>query len=173
MGGLPDGTLMKRNRRPKAMGLTSVPAKLQGVYRGCQGLTLVEVIIASLVVAVVAGGTMMAFIASANMTGPYNPTGPQDLSSLAEANDLAQQLVESQRNENGVVAGNPNPLSNQVALGWQAATMPAGGSASQLTGARRCFRVVNADCDGVGGPGDCFGVQAQVCWNNLAGCACP
>ena len=134
------------------------------------GLTLVEVVIASLVVAVVAGGTMMAFIASATMTGPYSPTGPQDLPSLAEANDLAQQLVESQRNE---VVAQGSTLPGQVALGWQTVTMPAVGSASRLTGARRCYRVVNADCDGVGGPGDCFGIQAKVCWNNLTGCPCP
>jgi len=134
------------------------------------GLTLVEVIIAALIVAVVAGGTMMAFIASANMTGPYTPTGPQDLPSLGEANHLAQELVESQRNE--VVAGG-GTLATQVALGWQKVLMPASSPASKLTGGRRCYRVVNADCDGVGGPGDCFGIQAKVCWNNLTECPCP
>ncbi len=35
-----------------------------------KGLTLVEGILAALVMSIVAGGTMMAFVASANMMGP-------------------------------------------------------------------------------------------------------
>jgi len=179
MGNLPNVTLMKRNRGRKAMGLTSVLARPQRAHHGCHGFTLVEVIIASLVVAVVAGGTMMAFIASANMTGPYSygTSRTQDLPTLAEANALVQQTVERLRNE-VVEPLSPSLLASQVGLGWQSdnpAALPVGAdTASKLAGVKRCYRVVWADCDGNGvAANDCYLVQTQVCWNNLTGCACP
>ena len=155
------------------MGLTSVLARPQRAHHGCHGFTLVEVIIASLVVAVVAGGTMMAFIASANMTGPYSMSRPQDLPTLAEANALAQQTIESLRNDVEMVGATESPvLATKAASGlWYCAPLPAGGTASQLTGAARRYRVVLADCDGVGGAGDCYAVQSQVCWNQTCPCS--
>ncbi len=147
-----------------------------------KGLTLVEVIIASLVVAVVAGGTMMAFIASANMTGPYsgNVTSPnsvqgsQDLSTLAEANDLAQQTVDSLRNEVQMVGATDSPVLQSKTPGqWYCgAAVPLAGSGSKLTGSPvRRYQVFKADCDGDGTTGDCYGLQSQVCWNNQV-CTC-
>lgn len=134
-----------------------------------QGLTLVEVVIASLVASIVAGGTMMAFVASTRMTTS------QDLMTNAEASALAQEAVEQFRNR---VAADDTWLADQAALttnnGWVAEPLPAtGGTESKLNvGAKRCYRVRAADCDGVGGAGDCYAVQSRVCWNNVSNCPC-
>ena len=137
-----------------------------------QGLTLVEVVIASLVASIVAGGTLMAFVASTRMTTS------QDLMANAEASALAQETVEQFRNR---VTANPADVmwwQTQAALtandGWVAEPLPAtGGTASKLNaGAKRCYRVRAADCDGVGGAGDCYAVQSRVCWNDVSNCPC-
>jgi len=134
-----------------------------------RGLTLVEVVIASLVASIVAGGTLMAFVASTRMTTS------QDLMTNAEASALAQEAVEQFRNR---VAADDTWLSIQAALtandGWVAEPLPAtGGTESKLNaGAKRCYRVRAADCDGVGGAGDCYAVQSRVCWNDVSNCPC-
>jgi len=134
-----------------------------------RGLTLVEVVIASLVASIVAGGRLMAFVASTRMTTS------QDLMTNAEASALAQEAVEQFRNR---VAADDTWLSIQAALtandGWVAEPLPAtGGTESKLNAsAKRCYRVRAADCDGVGGAGDCYAVQSRVCWNNVSNCPC-
>jgi len=137
--------------------------------RGRAGFTLMEVMAASVIVAVVAGGTMMSLVAAARMTAS------QDHLTHAEASALAQESIEKFRND-GVDAMNPMWLADQVPLGWQADSIVvgAGGSESKLDlgTAKRCYRVVEADCDGVGGVGDCYGMQSRVCWNDVADCPC-
>lgn len=132
------------------------------------GLTLVEVVIASLVASIVAGGTLMAFVASTRMTTA------QDLMTNAEASALAQQKIEEFRNH---VAEDDNWLATEATKGWVVQTLPGGGGTeSNLNpgpNARYCYRVTAEDCDGVGGTGDCHAVQTSVCWNDLTDCPCP
>ncbi|MBI4004127.1 MAG: hypothetical protein HY353_03815 [Candidatus Omnitrophica bacterium] len=131
-----------------------------------------EVVIASLVASIVAGGTLMAFVASARMTTS------QDLMTNAEASALAQEAVEQFRNRVTADPGDVMWWQTQAALtandGWVAEPLPAtGGSESKLNaGAKRCYRVRAADCDGVGGAGDCYAVQSRVCWNDVSNCPC-
>ena len=136
-----------------------------------RGLTLVEVVIASLIASIVTGGTMMALVASTRMTAS------QDLGTYAEASALAQETIEEYRNE---VATTSTWLQVQAAItandGWVAKLLPpsVGGTESKLNAAtsKRCYRVRAADCDGVGGVGDCYAVQSRVCWNNVSNCPC-
>ena len=137
-----------------------------------RGLTLLEVIIASLVASIVAGGTLMAFVTAAKMTTS------QDLMTNAEASALAREAVEQFRNRVTADEADVTWWQNQAALtandGWVAEPLPAtGGSESKLNiGAKRCYRVRAADCDGVGGAGDCYAVQSRVCWNDVSNCPC-
>lgn len=124
-----------------------------------KGLTLVEVVIASLVASIVAGGTLMAFVASTRMTTS------QDLMTNAEASALAQRKIEEFRNH---VAADDNWLATEATKGWVTQTLPGGGGTeSNLNpgpNARYCYRVTQADCDGDAVLGDCYAVQSQVCW---------
>src|SRR3990167_7537129 len=83
-----------------------------------RGLTLLEVVIASLVASIVAGGTLMAFVASTRMTTS------QDLMTSAEASALAQQTIERFRNE---VDATTTELADRVGLGWVNDPLPGGG----------------------------------------------
>lgn len=132
------------------------------------GLTLLEVVIASLVASIVAGGTLMAFVASARMTTS------QDVMTNAEASALAQQTIERFRNR---VDAYDTWLADQTGLGWVADPLPCtSGTASNLNAtSRRCYRVTAADCDGDGSAvNDCFAVETRVCWIGRTGVgACP
>ena len=87
-----------------------------------RGLTLVEVVIASLIASIVAGGTLMAFVTSARMTASQNPVAN------AEASALAQEMVEQFRNR--VTADTVDVLWWQAQAGltandgWVADTLP-------------------------------------------------
>ena len=137
--------------------------------RGQAGFTLVEVLVASVIASVVAGGTMASYVAASRMMrAQSNPAS-------AEAAGYAQDTVE--RFRNSVACDNAawfTPATCTMALpaGWQVDALPgAGGTDSILnTGARRCVRFTPQDCDGVGGADDCIQVDVQVCWN---GAACP
>ena len=148
-----------------------IAAARAGRLRNQAGMTLAEVIMAALVVAVIAAGTMMAMVAAAQMIGPLSSGEASDLPSLGEASQLAQQTIESNRNQVEQVGATNSPNLATLNDGqWHCQAPPAVGTASSLTGAVRRFRVTPADCDGVGGAGDCYAVQSQVCWN---GQACP
>lgn len=133
------------------------------------GFTLIEVMAASAIAAVVASGTMMAFVAAARMSrAPYTYAS-------AEASGYAQQTLEQFRNE---VATDSTFLSSKAGATWWTHALPPAGSTESILNmggvpARRCYRVTAEDCDGVGGAGDCYAMQAKVCWRSLAGCPCP
>jgi len=132
------------------------------------GYTLVEVVVASFLASVVAGGTMMAFVTAARMTQRQGDVR------FAEASGLAQQTVEKFRNY--VEAGQPW-LTSKAPLGWCLDQLPssvvAGTESILKMSARRCYRVTPEDCDGVGGPGDCYALQVAVCWKDLSTCPAP
>ena len=143
-------------------------AGLRGLW---SGFTLVEVLVATLLAAVVAGGTMMAYVTAARMAG-----GPAT-SASAEAAGYAQQTLEKFRNL--VAANDPTYttwLSTNAGPAWHGDAIVGGGGSDSIqnmgAGARRCFRVTPEDCDGVGGVGDCHAVQVRVCWNDVSACSC-
>ena len=123
-----------------------------------RGFTIIEVLAASVVAAVVAGGTMMAFVTAARIQALQ--TNPH----LAEADGLAEQTAERLRNQ---VAADLNlPVG-----GWQNDPIIGGGSTSITTlGATRQYRIQPGDCDGdgilagVAGEQDCYVVSVQVQW---------
>ena len=132
-----------------------------------KGFTMVEMLASSLIAAVVTGGTFMAFVTAARIHRIANTP------SLVEATILAQETLERHRNE--VFVGSTLFSRNT----WQSENPTSnGGSESILTmngvQAKRCYRVIPEDCDGIGGTGDCYAVQVKVCWNDLTGCpSCP
>jgi len=134
------------------------------------GFTLLEVLAASIVASVVAGGMLMAYMAAARM---LPPTSTED---SLEAGEFAQQTLEGIRNH---VATDDNYFAMRAGAGWQDDVLPAPSSSQSIlnAGAERRFCVVAADCDGVGGTGDCYAVSVKLCWDGTscpaAGTACP
>jgi len=141
------------------------------------GFTMVEVLVASVLASVVAGGTMMAFITAARIS--HEQSSP----SIAEAGGYAQETVERFRNRVAASqaqdpAFGDNWLTTTAGAGWTNDPLPppaSGGTESILgmgTGAKRCYRLTAADCDGVPG-NDCYALEVKVCWKDLTGCPCP
>ena len=141
------------------------------------GFTLIEILAASILAAMVAGGTMSAFVTASRILQAKNAVGS------AEASGYAQQTIEQLRN---FIACDSPWFTNDAACtpsaalptAWQADPLPAAeaGTRSILaTTAKRCYRVLPQNCDqpnGIeaSGSGNCFAVQVRVCWN---GSACP
>lgn len=135
-----------------------------GRRKGALGYTLTEVLVASLLGSVVAGGTLMAYVTASRMLqGALHPD-------LAEANILAQQTIERFRNR---VAADDGWLASRVPRGWRKHAISfSSGTESIRTlgaGARRCYRVRNCPP----ALGNCYAMQVKVCWNDLTGCPCP
>ena len=133
------------------------------------GFTFVEVLFASLIGSVVAGGTFMAFVTAARIVRQ------QGSGSFVEATSLAQETIEGFRNQIGAQA-NPADLpwpGANVGTWQQGAPVPV---SSGLSGATRVYCVFQADCNGDGDTddvplgGDCYAVHVKVCWD---GTVCP
>ena len=137
-------------------------------YSNQSAFTLLEVLAASVISSFVAGGTMLAFVTAARITMT------QDHAVISEANSFAAQSLEKWRNR---VAADDNSLPNEAATmpdanawvfdGFDAS--PPGGTESIRNlgaGAVRCTRVRNA-CGG-----NCYQVEAQVCWNTIDPLVC-
>ena len=135
--------------------------------RPASAFTLVEVLAAALIVAAVGGGTLMAFVTASRIARQRNSA------STSEGGFFAQQTLERFRNDVSVDA---NRLPGLSGAGWQSHPLPpapvAGSNTESILneGAKRCYQVYPADCDGVSGTGDCYGIQVKVCWN---GTVCP
>lgn len=133
------------------------------------GFTLVEVMAASMIAAVVAGGTMAAFVAAARMSRAQNSPA------FAEASGYAQETLE--RFRNSIAADSPWPADEADGL-WRSDPLPATGGTQSILDmggvpARRCYRVTPEDCDGAAGPPDCYAVDVKMCWKDVTGCPCP
>ena len=130
------------------------------------GFTLIEVLIGSVIASVVAGGTMMAFVTAARITRRQNAVA------LAEDSSYAESTLERLRND---VAADEVLLSTKAASPstWWCDNLPISGGSESILGlnTKRVYRVRAEDCDGVGGPGDCYALQVKVCWGNH-GCSC-
>lgn len=158
-------------------GTSSAADRGLGRVRRVPGFTLIEVIVASLIASLVAGGTLAAFIAAARMTAR------QGSPAYAEASGFAQQTLERIRN---AVAADDTWFQTQVAIGgWIADGLPGGGGSESIQtppppgNAKRCYLVTPQDCDNDGAVAnppaeqDCYSVSVQVCWRDLTGCLCP
>ena len=157
------------SRRPLCLCVVSVPSVVSS-----RGFTLVEVLVASVIASVVAVGTMSAVVTVARMTAVRNnPT-------FTEASVSAQETVESFRSQ---VACDTNSgwfdpatcamVPGSLPQNWTTVALPGGGPgtlANDFPGAKRCYRVRPATCQGLN---DCLQVDVQVCWNDLTTCSCP
>ena len=133
---------------------------------GWGGFTLIEVMVASAISAVVAGGTMMAFVTAARMVRAQNSPG------MAEASGFAQQTLERLRNR---VAADDTFFTAQAGPTWWDDPLPVPGAGTNSESilwevpTSRKYRVTAEDCDGVvAGPPDCYAVAVKVCWNGAA-----
>ena len=137
-----------------------------------RGLTLIEVLAASVVAAVIAGGTMSAFVAASRMQKGQGP------GTSVEVMSYARQTLERFRNL--IACDSPwfDPVTcaptAAIPSAWTEDTLPSldqvGTESIIRTTAKRCYRVTPQDCDGDASPTDCFNVEVKVCWN---GAVCP
>ena len=122
--------------------------------RDKRGMSLIEVLVAASIASVLVGGLMAAFLTAMRISTRS--------SSGAEAAGLVQQTLERLRNKvacdsswfGGANCGATPPPPNTPD--------PLVGGA--LFGGTRTYTVTAADCDGVGGPGDCLKVVAKASW---------
>ncbi len=160
---------------------------------GRGGFTLVEVLAASAIGAVVTGGTLMAFVTAARLTAE------RDDPSIVEASGFAQQTIERFRNriacddvvwfdascqpldipgriQSAPGAWTPDPFVNSGGGNYPLGSLSildVDGDGAYDAAARRCYRAWQVDCDGDGTDGDCYAFEAQVCWRDATGCTCP
>lgn len=128
--------------------------------RGCggwtkRGVTLTEVLVASVVIVVVAAGTMLAFVTALRIS--------QRIPINVEAASYAEQTLERYRN---MIACDSAWFKFPCIA---AATLPLNQNDPLALGAlygngTRKFTVTSEDCDGVGAPGDCYKVAVTVKW---------
>ena len=136
------------------------------IRQGARGMTLIEIIAATVVIAVVLLGTMTAFITAARIVGKEN------LFALAEANGLLRETADERRN--GVYRGT-STVQGMVGSGWQ---MVETINTPDLPHGKRCLMVTdNANYDPSCAPncacsGNCYEIKATVCWNNEPTCPC-
>lgn len=129
------------------------------------GFTLIEIIASSAIAAVVASGTMMAFVTAARLARAQNSTR------VAEATDFAQQTLERFRNR--VATDDTAVFPDLAGAGWQIDPLPPlplpGTNSESLlwrTPTSRRYQVTSQDCDGDGTAGDCYAVTVRVCWDD-------
>ena len=131
-----------------------------------RGFTLLEVLVASAIMSVAAGGTMVAFIAAGRMMRA------QSHPDTAEAVGYAQETMETLRDN---IACQPPwfdaACTPTLPVGWQADPLPGPASTNTIlaAAARRCYRVTQQNCAAAG---DCFAVEVRMCWNDVANCPC-
>ncbi len=130
-----------------------------------RGFTLIEIIMAAAIAAVVAGGTMIAFVTALNIS--------RRTSTNSEAAHLAQQTTERFRNRVACDDAWFDPAAcapSTLPAGWQAdpvvpPTVPPTTRQYQITRDGALMAPgITGDCDGTAGVGDCVVVQARVTW---------
>jgi prepilin-type N-terminal cleavage/methylation domain-containing protein len=141
------------------------------MLRSAKAFTLVEVLAASLIAAVVAGGTLMAFVTAARIVRRGSTI------EHGEASLLASDLLEKIRNRVATSdydlwfsshASVTAPSSWSEWISDADSQLPAGGGARSILnarGAERKYLVRPEDCDGDGLMGDCYAVTVKVCWD--------
>ena len=114
------------------------------------GLTLIEVLVAMVILGVLAGGTLMVLLTAIQISKQAG---------LSQSTIfLAQQTTERLRNKIAC-----RQLGEAASDTWYDGsptcdpTPPVGVQTDVVTGAT--YEVTPVDCDGVGGPGDCLQLQ--------------
>ena len=131
---------------------------MTGRHRSERGASLIEVLVGSVIGAVLVAGLMAAFLTALRIS--------ESGSGNVEAASLAQQTLERFRNM--IACGQSNPVEwfdtscNATSLPPPNWPDPLAGGA--MYGGTRVYTVTPDDCDGVGGAGDCFKVVATVSW---------
>lgn len=122
-----------------------------------QGLSLIEIIAASVVGALLAGGTMTAFVMGLK-------TSQQSLST-AQATQLAQQTLERFRDKIACQNGRwyNDSCAPTLPSGAVDDDLPPGSALATFDGSRK-YTVTKEDCDGDGTVGDCLQVVSRVTW---------
>ena len=123
-----------------------------------RGVTLFEILTASVVGSLIAGGTLMAFLMSARIS--------QTSSSTVEAASLAQQTIERFRNRVACDDGTWYTNDSNCAPVAQNSTDPMPGGAVQPSiqmNATRTYQATPQDCDGDGAM-DCQLMKVTVSW---------
>lgn len=130
------------------------------------GFSFIELMAASLITSVVAGGTFMAIATAARLTSTQ--ASPQ----VGEAMGFAQESVEKPRNH----VATDDPWFGISPGSWQddPVSPPVGSeSINQVANpAERRVCVVEEDCGGDGN-NDCFRVKVKVCWKGNTAANCP
>ena len=146
------------------------------------GFTLIEIIAAAALAAVIAGGSMFALVAAARMMSKG------DTPAIAEAGGYAQQTIEKFRNMIACdspwfdAACAPNLAPGGMPDEWTEDPLPDRNlantesfldlAATTPKTARRCYRVVPRNCDADAAVGDCFEIEVRVLWNQTPAPAC-
>ena len=126
-----------------------------------RGITLLEILIAAVIAAVVVGGTMTAFLSATTVS----EVSSEEVGSAA----YAQQTIERFRNK--VACRQSTELTTDTWFDNACAPAAPSGvvtdgdlSGSGIPGATRQYQVVAVDCDGDGTAGDCLQVESKVHW---------
>lgn len=126
------------------------------------GVTLMEVLAASVILPVAVFGTATALLTAARINKQVNE------GATVEVTGYAQQFLEEVRNH---VADDDTWFENQALLGWQPWTFTGSGTVSiELENPDRMYCVARKDCDGDGTDGDCYAVSVKICWGDTS---CP
>ena len=135
---------------------------------GFRGMTMVELLVATAIVALVLLGTMSALVTAARIGSRQN--GPL----YASAASTAQYTLEAARNQVGVDPTTrqsnkwffdrrqtaPQPWSNWTDDDDLRVDPSTGG------GITRKYLVQQLNCDGVAGLDNCYAVTVRTCWND-------
>ena len=129
-----------------------------------RGASLIEILVGVVVASVLVAGMMSAYLTAVRISARGGGN--------TEAVVLTQQTLERLRNQvacdggwfGGANCGATLPPANSFDLGPGSGAngLPAGALTGR--GVSRTYTVTSADCDGVGGAGDCFKVVAKVSW---------
>ncbi|MBN3037804.1 MAG: type II secretion system protein [Candidatus Omnitrophica bacterium] len=144
--------------------LISIKAKIlikaDGLLNRKQGLTLIEVIISSLILALSVGCVLFVF---SSEKGAVEGT-----SRKMQAANFARQKLEVLRNQVRPQWDNPGELLEQTDPGWTGWENLSGGelgSGGKFQGLGRRYKVRNIDADGAGEPIDYKEVTVVVDWD--------
>ncbi len=132
-----------------------------------RGFSLMEILMATLLAAVVAAGMMAALVASTRITHKQNA------STMSEAGGQSQELMEGIRTKVGAdavgdfLANGSGAWTNYgfgADKGQESSLAVSGQEASGQ------YKVQPADCDGDGNVGDCYAVTVRACWDGSENC---
>lgn len=132
-----------------------------------RGVTIMEVIVASVLASFLAIGVMMAFMASTKGTGRASTRG--------QAMFYVEQTLEGYRNHIACRQGNEakgdswynTNCKADPPTGWVAEAMPTDADVVKFPNATRQYKAEPADCDGVNGTGDCMKLTVKVSWDSV------